>query len=102
MKMMLNEETFGDAIKDYGKGFVKEVGAYEDKIDADAVFLDNDDEIDSEELSDLEEALNEAYDVNIDFLEEAEETNYRRTPKAFSNVIVAGPAGIGKTSIVED
>ena len=104
-KLTLNETTFGDAIKDYNSTIqMKEVDAYEDKINADAVVLDkdNDGDVDPEELSELERALDEAYNVDLDLLEEAQENDYRRTPKSFSNVIVAGPAGMGKTAIIED
>ena len=67
MKYKLNEETFGDAIKNYepeSKVVYKEVGEYEDKLNADdnvaVVDADKDGKIEPEETNDVFEILTSA------------------------------------------
>lgn len=106
MKYKLNEETFGDAIKNYepeSKVVYKEVGEYEDKLNADdnvaVVDADKDGKIEPEETNDVFEILNDAYFTNMQILDDYEDTG--KEPDAFSNVLIVGPAGAGKTAMVK-
>lgn len=102
MKINLNEATFGDAIKNYDSSVVyKEVGEYEDKFNADAVEVDanGDGKVEEKEINEIFEVLDDAMDTNIMILDDMQDTG--DLPDAFSNVLIVGPAGAGKTAMVK-